>query len=100
MTWKKNKINAAIQVLPESEGKLKYELVDAAIEVIQNSGFKYQVCPFETVVECNFEELSGLLEKIHEACKNSGTEKMLTNLKIQVDFNREVTIEDKMKKYN
>ena len=100
MTWKKNKINAAIQVLPEADGKLKYDLVDEANEVIQKSGFKYQVCPFETVVECNFLELTHLLEKIHDACKKSGTEKMLTNIKIQVDFNKEVTIVDKMEKYS
>lgn len=28
MNWKANKINVAIQVLPEADGKLKYELVD------------------------------------------------------------------------
>lgn len=100
MSWKKNRINAAIQVLPEAEGKLKYELVDTAITTIQNSGLKYQVCPFETVVECSFEELEILLEGIHESCKNEGTERMITNVKIQVEFNRDVVIDDKMKKYS
>lgn len=99
MNWRKNKINVALQVLPEADGKIKYELVDKAIEAIKQTGFKYEVCPFETVVECNFNELPGLIEKIHEACKNAGTEKMLTNLKIQVDFEHKVTIEDKMEKY-
>ena len=33
-TWRSNKINVAIQVLPEAEGKLKYELVDKAIEAL------------------------------------------------------------------
>ncbi len=28
MNWKKNKINVAIQVLPEADGKIKYGLVD------------------------------------------------------------------------
>jgi uncharacterized protein YqgV (UPF0045/DUF77 family) len=99
MDWKKRKINVAIQVLPEADGKIKYELVDKAIEAIQSTGFNYQVCPFETVVECTFEELTGLLEKVHEACCNVGTERMLTNLKIQVDFHENVTIGDKMEKY-
>jgi len=89
----------AIQVLPEANGKLKYDLVDKAIEAIKLTGLKYEVCPFETVVECNFDELLELIEKVHEACKNAGTEKMLTNLKIQVDFENKVTIEDKMEKY-
>ncbi len=99
MDWKQNKINAAIQVLPEAGGKLKYDLVDEAISTIQSSGLKYQVCPFETVVECTYDELIALLEKIHDSCKNAGTENMITNLKIQVNFRNEVTIEDKMKKY-
>ena len=99
MEWKQKKINAAIQVLPEAENKVKYNLVDEAISVIQNSGFKYQVCPFETVVECTYDELIVLLEKIYESCRIAGTEKMITNLKIQIDFGKEVTIEDKMKKY-
>ncbi len=99
MNWKKNKINVAIQVLPEAGGKIKYDLVDAAIEAIRRTGFKYQVCPFETVVECTYEELPKVLESIHESCKSAGTEKMLTNLKIQVDFAQGVTIEDKMEKY-
>ncbi len=100
MNWKKNKINVAIQVLPEADGKVKYELVDKAIEEIKKSGFDYKVCPFETVVECNFNELPRLLEDIHGACRDAGTEKMLMNLKIQVDFNNQVTIDDKMRKYN
>jgi len=99
MDWKKRKINVAIQVLPEADGKIKYALVDKAIEAIKKTGFNYQVCPFETVVECSFEELSGLLEKVHEACNAAGTQRMLTNLKIQVDFHENVTIGDKMEKY-
>lgn len=98
--WKENKINVAIQVLPEAEGKQKYSLVDEAILTIQKSGLKYQVCPFETVVECTFDELTNLLGRIHESCRNAGTERMLTNLKIQVDFENNVAIEDKMEKYS
>ena len=97
--WKKNKINVAVQVLPEADGKLKYPLVDAAIEAIHNTGLRYQVCPFETVVECNYDELPMLLESVHTACWKAGAEKMLTNLKIQVNFTENVTIEDKMAKY-
>jgi uncharacterized protein YqgV (UPF0045/DUF77 family) len=100
MNWKTNKINVAIQVLPEEDGKIKYELVDKAIEAIQKSGYKYQVCPFETVVECKYEELTGLMDSIHSACQVAGTEKMLMNLKVQSNFNNNVTIEDKMEKYS
>ena len=99
MNWKKNKINVAIQVLPEADGKIKYSLVDEAIKAIADSGLRYQVCPFETVVECDYEQLPALLETVHQACASAGTEKMLTNLKVQVNFSNNVTIEDKMEKY-
>jgi len=100
MEWKKKTVNVAIQVLPEADGKIKYSLVDEAIEAIRNTGLKYRVCPFETVVECTYNELPNLLETIHDACQKAGTQKMLTNLKIQVDFQNGVTIEDKMEKYD
>jgi hypothetical protein len=35
MNWKKNKVNVAIQVFPEADGKIKYTLVDEAIEAIK-----------------------------------------------------------------
>ncbi|VAW23527.1 hypothetical protein MNBD_BACTEROID01-2582 [hydrothermal vent metagenome] len=94
-----NTVNVAIQVLPESTKKGKYELVDEAIKVIAASGFNYKVCPFETVVECTLDEALALVEEIHIACGLAGAEKMLTYLKIQVDFNSSVAIKDKMEKY-
>ena len=97
--WKKNRINVAIQVLPEADGKIKYDLIDEAIKAIKQTGLKHEVCPFETVVECNIDDFAGLLEKIHTFCWKAGTEKMLTNLKIQVNFAEDVAIEDKIEKY-
>ena len=99
MDWRKNKINVAVQVLPEANDEISYALVDKAIAAIKQTGFVYNVCPFETVVECHYEDLPDLIEKIHEACLNAGTQRMLTNLKIQVDFGGDVTIDDKMNKY-
>lgn len=100
MEWKKNKINVAVQVLPQANGKISYELVDKAIEAIAQTGHSYKVCPFETVVECSYNDLPLLLEKIHEAARSAGAGSMLTNLKIQVDFEKNVTIDDKMEKYS
>ncbi len=100
MSWTTNKINIAIQVLPEADGKIKYTLVDEAISAIEKTGFRYKVCPFETVVECTYDDLPGLMKNIHESCRNAGTERMLMNMKVQVNFSKDVTIEDKMEKYS
>jgi uncharacterized protein (TIGR00106 family) len=96
----KNQINLAIQVLPRSSTKGTYELVDAAIELIQKSGLKYRVCPFETVIEGQYDEVMALVKDIHETVYNAGAEEMITNIKIQTRHNQDVFIDDKMNKYD
>jgi uncharacterized protein (TIGR00106 family) len=95
----KNKINVAIQVLPRSASKGTYELVDIAIELIQNSGLKYRVCPFETVIEGYFDEVMSLVKDIHQAVYAGGADEMIANMKIQTRYNQDVYIEDKMNKF-
>lgn len=94
-----HKINLAIQVLPRSANKGTYELVDVAIEIIQKSGLNYRVCPFETVIEGNYNEVMMLVRDIHDAVYSAGAEEMITNIKIQTRYNQDVLIEDKMYKY-
>jgi uncharacterized protein (TIGR00106 family) len=94
------KINLAIQVLPHSETQHPYSIVDKAIEVIQKSGLPYKVCPFETVVEGHWDELMNMVKEIHEICYANNTKNMLCYLKIQTRSNEDVTINDKMEKYN
>ncbi len=96
----KHKVNVALQVLPRSREKGTYELVDTAIEVIKASGIKYRVCPFETVLEGDYDEIMELIKKVHEVLYADGTETMLTYIKIQSAAGRDVTIEDKMAKYD
>lgn len=95
-----NKINLALQVLPQAEGKNSYDLVDVAIKLIEESGLTYQVCPFETVIEGKFDELMALVRRIHQALEENGTEKLMTYMKLQTVFQQDVTIQDKMHKYN
>ena len=95
----KNKINVALQVLPRSATKESYALVDKAIEIIEKSGLPYKVCPFETVMEGYYDEIMEIIKKVHEQCYASGTETMMTYIKIQSSVNSDVTIDDKMHKY-
>lgn len=94
-----NIVNVAIQVLPTSKDKKTYDLVDEAIAIIKDSGLKYKVCPFETVVEAPYDDVMELVKKVQEACYVAGAEKLLCYLKIQSNKNEDVTIYDKMKKY-
>jgi uncharacterized protein YqgV (UPF0045/DUF77 family) len=97
---KEKLVNIAIQVLPESKTIHPYAIVDRAIKVIEEEGYPYKVCPFETVVECTLSQGLDLVGKIHKNCSLGGVDKMMTYIKIQSDFERDVFIQDKMEKYS
>jgi len=99
MFFKDKIINVAIQVLPVSKDRPMYDIVDDAIAIIVNSGLKYRVTPFETVVEGKYEEVFELVEKVQIACYKGGAESLLCNMKIQSHSLNNVTIEDKIEKY-
>jgi len=92
------KINAAIQLLPFPETGSKYDLIDAAIRLIENSGLNYQVWPFETVVEGSSEAVYALILKIQENCLKSGCNELLINIKIHA-ANRDLEYKEKLTKY-
>ncbi|MGQ9846023.1 MAG: thiamine-binding protein [Bacteroidales bacterium] len=94
-----NKVNIAIQVLPNTETTHPYKIIDKAIEVIKNCGHHYVVCPFETVVECTIDEALKLIADIHSECYQYDTQSMLVNIKIHSHKNKDASIEDKMAKY-
>jgi uncharacterized protein (TIGR00106 family) len=95
----KHQINLAIQVLPRSESVGVYELVDEAIRVIRDSGLKYQVCPFETVIEGDYDTVMNVVRQVQEICLEAGADELLVNIKIQIRKNDDVTIEEKVGKY-
>ncbi len=92
-------VNIAIQVLPVSKDHDMYGLVDKAIEVIQQSGVKYEVCPFETVMEGDYDELMDIVKRAHEACLSAGADQVIVNLKIQRSSVKDVRIAEKIGKY-
>ncbi|MEE4197930.1 MAG: MTH1187 family thiamine-binding protein [Bacteroidales bacterium] len=95
-----HQVNVAVQVIPKSQRKEIYALVDDAIQVIHDSGLRYRVCPFETVIEGPYQEIMEVVEKIQEVCFKEGADELLVFLKIQNRKTGMVTIEDKMEKYD
>lgn len=90
----------AIQVLPLGIAKDKaYQIIDEAIKTIDNSGLQHMVCPFETVVEGEYEQVMKLLDNIQDACRDAGAEEVLINMKLQRNFHKSVAISDKVGKY-
>lgn len=94
-----NFINLAIQVLPLAGHGDKYAIIDKAINCIQQSGLKYKVCPFETVVEGRYSEVIALVDKIQQTLFEAGTEEVLINMKLQRRKDRDVFIDEKTGKY-
>ncbi|HRO42279.1 MAG TPA: thiamine-binding protein [Flavipsychrobacter sp.] len=95
-----NKVNLAIQVLPLGIPKAEaYSIVDEAIKCINTSGLSFVVCPFETVVEGDYEAVMRLVDDIQTACNKAGAEEVLINMKLQRNFTKDVAIDDKIGKY-
>ncbi len=93
-------INLALQILPQVPSEQVYAVVDEAIAVIQRSGVKYRVCPFETVMEGPYDQLMDIVKRTQEVCFKAGAGQLLVYIKIQNNSLGPVTIEDKTGKYD
>ena len=93
------KVNVALQIIPITEAKNVYGIVDKAIEYIQSSGILYKVTPFETVLEGDLDEIFDIIKGAQQACYNAGSDELITNIKIQSSNSRDITIFEKMNKY-
>lgn len=96
----KHIINMGIQIIPKSKTLDSYFLVDKAIEVIQKSGVKYVVTPFETVMEGEQKELMEIAQRAQEAVLDAGADEVLIYYRMQIRKAKDVWIMDKIGKYN
>lgn len=92
-------INLGLQIVPKSKNHDSYHLVDKAIEAIQNSGVKYEVTPFETVMEGPQDQLMAVAMEAQQAVFNSGAEEVLIYYRLHIRKDSNVTIEEKTDKY-
>lgn len=91
-------INVSFQVLPQVPDGDSYPVVDRAIEVVQQSGVKYEVGPMETTMEGEMDELLEIIKKAQQACIDAGARRVMTLVKI--DYAPQgVTMEEKVGKY-
>ena len=97
---KEHKMNAAIQHLPAGEKSEAYDIIDQAIEIIKQSGLKYKVCPFETVVEGEYSAVMELIRQIRDKSIEAGANDIIINLKLQFSANKDILIQDKISKYD
>lgn len=91
-------INAAIQLLPIGAKGNRYDIVDKAIALIEESGLHYKVCPFETVVEGHSDAIYALIHKIQVATLGADCNEILINIKIHA-ATRDLSFSEKLEKY-
>lgn len=79
-----NHMIAEIQVIPRPAGTAqdRYKHVDAAIAVIQASGLRYEVHGMGTVIEGPADKVWPLLQAVHQATLESGSERTLSIIKV------------------
>jgi uncharacterized protein (TIGR00106 family) len=92
-------INASIQIIPVVRDKHPYEWVDEAIAVIQQSGIKYEVEPFATVIEGKYEEVMKVINDVNEYLYGKGCAEWISNVQIQIRSSGDITGDEKTGKF-
>jgi uncharacterized protein YqgV (UPF0045/DUF77 family) len=73
----------SIQIIPKAESQKElFSLVDAAIEVIEQAGVKYEVHPLETTMEGDFSQLLSVIEKMNQRMIELGSPNVISQVKI------------------
>ncbi|SEQ91877.1 uncharacterized protein, MTH1187 family [Virgibacillus subterraneus] len=73
----------SIQIIPKTKnGEDVIPYVDAAIEVIEKAGVKYEVHPLETTMEGDLAELFTVIEKMNERMVELGSSSIISQVKV------------------
>ncbi|QGQ95501.1 thiamine-binding protein [Paenibacillus psychroresistens] len=73
----------SIQIIPKTKNNEEViPYVDRAIQVIQESGVKYQVSAMETTMEGDIEQLLEIVKKMNDAMIEFGSPSVLSQIKL------------------
>jgi uncharacterized protein YqgV (UPF0045/DUF77 family) len=92
-------VNASLQILPITVDKHPYEWVDEAIGIIRQSGIKYEVGPFATVLEGTYTEVISVLHQVNDHLWKKGCSEWIANIQVQVRSRSDITSEEKITKF-
>lgn len=90
--------NLSLQVIPVNEANA-YPIIDEAIRVVQESGVKYKVQPFSTIMEGELSRLLEIVVAAKEAAMNAGGDELVLNIQVHLKKNQDVRFEDKIEKF-
>jgi uncharacterized protein (TIGR00106 family) len=92
-------INASIQIIPIVSDRHPYEWVDEAISIIQRSEVQYEIGPFATVLEGNYDAVMKLIHEVNDHLYSRNCSEWITNLQIQIRSEGDITTSEKMQKF-
>jgi uncharacterized protein (TIGR00106 family) len=92
-------VNASIQIVPIVLDKHPYEWVDEAIALIQQSGINYEVGPFATILEGNYDQVMKVINNVNEYLYAKGCSEWITNVQIQIRSAGSITTLEKTGKF-
>jgi uncharacterized protein (TIGR00106 family) len=94
-----NQVTVSFSVVPHVQTNDLYAVVDKAIEVVQNSGVRFEVGAMETTMEGDLDQLLDIIKKAQDACIQAGATDVITSIKIHYRPNHGVTMDEKISKY-
>lgn len=92
-------INASLQLVPLAQDRHPYAWVDAAIEIIRQSGIYFEVGPFATVVEGSYEEVMQVIQQINDDLLHRGCTEWMVTIQLQIRSKSPITGIEKIEKY-
>jgi uncharacterized protein (TIGR00106 family) len=92
-------VNASIQIVPIVQDKHPYLWVDEAIAIIEQSGIKYEVGAFATVIEGKYDEVMKVINAVNEYLCTKGCAEWISNVQIQIRSNSDITADEKTEKF-
>ena len=72
--------------------------IDAAVDVVKQSGLKYEVEPMGTTLEGELDQVLEIVAKAHKAVRDKGADRIMTEIRID-DRKEGVTIEREVGSY-
>lgn len=92
-------VNASLQIVTIVQDRHPYEWVDEAIAIIQQSGVKYEIGPFATVLEGTYDEVMKVIHNVNEYLQSRGCSEWISNVQVQIRSDRDITADEKTEKF-
>lgn len=89
---------AELTIIP-LEGAEMRPFVDAAVEVVAESGLKYEVEPMGTCLEGELDQVLDTVKRAHRAALDKGTDRLITEIRIDEDRSERLSLEHETKGY-